>query len=225
MYTVLQQLNEEMGDVVARVGRSLVQVRNSGRGTGAGTIWHPDGLIITNAHVVSVSLCRYPPTLPTHTFDRGALQVTLPDGSVTPAHLLAYDAGYDLAALAVDATNLPTISLGESSRLMPGQWVIALGHPWGVIGAATAGVVIGMGPVLSPAEGPEGQEAGPSGREWVAVSLHLRPGYSGGPLIDVQGRLVGINTVMTGPDVGMAVPVHVVKVFLRQKLGSGNVAA
>ena len=54
----------------------------------------------------------------------------------------------------------------------------------------------------------------------LAVSLHLRPGYSGGPLLDAEGRLVGINTMMTGPDIGMAVPVHVVKRFLREKLGS-----
>jgi S1-C subfamily serine protease len=58
------------------------------------------------------------------------------------------------------------------------------------------------------------------GREWIAVSLHLRPGHSGGPLVDVQGRLVGINTMMAGPEVGLAVPVHVVKTFLRRALGS-----
>jgi S1-C subfamily serine protease len=79
-----------------------------------------------------------------------------------------------------------------------------------VTGAATGGVVIGVG-----AEWPEMPR---SGREWVVVSLHLRPGHSGGPLVDTQGHLVGINTLMTGPDVGVAVPVHVVKAFLRQTL-------
>ena len=54
------------------------------------------------------------------------------------------------------------------------------------------------------------------GREWVVVSLHLRPGYSGGPLVDAQGWLVGVNTMMTGPDVGVAVPVHIVKDFMRR---------
>ena len=57
-------------------------------------------------------------------------------------------------------------------------------------------------------------------REWIAVSLELRPGHSGGPLVDDQGRLIGINTMMAGPEVGMAVPVHVVKEFLRQEVGS-----
>jgi S1-C subfamily serine protease len=81
-----------------------------------------------------------------------------------------------------------------------------------VAGAVTAGVVAGVGRDLP--------EMPRSDREWIAVSLHLRPGHSGGPLVDDQGRLVGMNTMMAGPDVGLAVPVHVVKHFLRQAVGS-----
>ncbi|UCC65457.1 MAG: trypsin-like peptidase domain-containing protein [Anaerolineae bacterium] len=195
MAEVLQQLNLDMSSVVEDVRRSLVQISNGWRGAGAGTIWHSDGLILTNAHVVG----------------RRSLQVTLPDAQKLPARLLAHDRRLDLAALNVDATALPTIELGNSKRLQPGQWVLALGHPWGVPGAATAGVVIGVGP--SP-EMPLPQ------RELIQVSLHLRPGYSGGPLVDVKGRLLGINTMMAGPDVGLAVPVHEVKAFLRRALGS-----
>jgi S1-C subfamily serine protease len=172
-----------------------VQITNGQRGAGAGTIWHADGLIVTNAHVVG----------------RRSLRVTLPDGRTLPARLLARDASRDLAALAVDATGLPTSELGQSKQLQPGQWVLALGHPWGVAGAVTAGVVIGVGP---PPEMPLPQ------RELIQVGLRLRPGHSGGPLVDVHGRLVGINTMMAGPEVGLAVPVHVVKTFLRQALGS-----
>jgi len=196
MSTVLQQLNAEMASVVEDVERSLVMVRSGGGGAGAATIWHPEGLIVTNAHVVQ----------------RGPLTVTLLDGRTLPARLLAVDSGLDLAALVVQAAGLPSIELGDSRRLKPGQWVLALGHPWGVRGAVTAGVVVGVG-----AEWPELPRFG---REWVVISLHLRPGYSGGPLLDVQGRLVGVNTLMTGPDVGMAVPVHVVKAFLRERMGS-----
>ena len=192
----IKELNDEIADVVDAVRGSLVQVRNGGRGAGAGTIWHPDGLILTNAHVV----------------DRGPLQITLADGRTLPARVLAHDAGLDVAALAVQATDLPTIDLGESRRVRPGQLVLALGHPWGVVGAATAGVVIGVGS--------QWPETARSKREWIAVSLNLRPGNSGGPLVDGRGRLLGINTVMTGPEVGMAVPVHVVKSFLKSALGS-----
>jgi serine protease Do len=192
---LLQQLNLEMSAVVENVRRSLVQITNGQRGTGAGTIWHADGLIVTNAHVVG----------------RRSLRATLPDGRTLPVRLLARDASCDLAALAVDATGLPTSELGQSKQLQPGQWVLALGHPWGVAGAVTAGVVIGVGP---PPEMPLPQ------RELIQVGLRLRPGHSGGPLVDVHGRLVGINTMMAGPEVGLAVPVHVVKTFLRQALGS-----
>ena len=194
--TLLQQLNQELDRVVAAGRRSLVEVRTDGRGGGAGAIWHPDGLIVTNAHVAT----------------RPYVQVVLPDGSVRPGRVLARDPGLDVAALVVDAADLTAIELGDSQRLQPGQWVLALGHPWGVAGAAAAGVVIGAGRDLP--------ELPASDREWVAVSLPLRPGNSGGPLLDAAGRLVGINTMMAGPQVGMAVPVHVAKAFLRRELGA-----
>jgi S1-C subfamily serine protease len=110
----------------------------------------------------------------------------------------------------VDAKNLPTIEPGESKKVRPGEWVTSVGHPWGVLGSATSGIVIGL--ESSPNGSPD------SRREFIAVSLHLRPGYSGGPLLDVQGRLIGINTMMNGPDVGIAIPVHVVKRFLHESL-------
>ena len=195
MSDLLKQLNDEMAAAIERVRRSLVEIKNGRGGVGAGTIWHPEGLIVTNAHVVG----------------RRRLKVTLADGRTLPARLLAHDTDLDLAALSVDATNLPTIELGHSRRLQSGQWVLALGHPWGVLGAVTAGVVIGLGPH------PEGIL--PS-RDLIQVNLPLRPGHSGGPLVDAGGRLVGINTMMNGPQVGLAVPVHEAKQFLRGTLGS-----
>ncbi len=195
---LVEQLNERLSGTLETVHRSLVQVHNGRRGNGAGTIWHSDGLIITNAHVIGGA-------------GRGknGIKVTLPNGETIPAQVLASDNSLDLAALAVDAKGLPTIELGHSRRLHPGQWVMAVGHPWGVKGAASAGVVIDMGPP------PEIQ----THREFVQVGLQLRPGHSGGPLVDVEGRLVGINTMITGPEVGLAVPVHVVKEFLRETIG------
>lgn len=196
MPSLLSLLNAEMADVVEGVRQSLVEIRNGHRGVGAGTIWHPEGLILTNAHVVG----------------RRSLQVALPDGRRLAAQVVAHDVSRDIAALTVEATDLPTIELGDSQKLRAGQWVLALGHPWGVAGAATAGVIAGVGKQLP--------EMPLSDRDWIAVSLHLRPGHSGGPLVDDRGRLVGINTMMAGPDVGLAVPVHVVKQFLRQAVGS-----
>jgi S1-C subfamily serine protease len=195
----LQSLNDGLANTVERVHRSLVQISN-GRGAGAGTIWHTDGLIITNAHVVH---------------GHHNLHVTLPDGRKLPSQVIAFDRESDLAALSVQADELPTIELGDSRLLKPGQWVMAVGHPWGVQGAITSGVVIGTGANLPDV---------PPGREWIALDLHMRPGHSGGPLVDSAGRLVGINTMITGPDVGFAIPVQAVKSFLKQTLGAQKIA-
>ncbi len=194
MTTTLQTLNDDMASVAHEAGRSLVQVRSGRHGAGAGTIWHSDGLILTNAHVVGSR----------------NVEVELPGGASLPARLLAYDQANDLAALSVDASGLPAIALGDSRRLQAGQWVLAIGHPWGLRGAVTAGVVIGVSDYWP--------ETPYSGRELIAAALPLRPGNSGGPLLDVQGRLVGINAMITGPQIAYAVPVHVAKAFLRQTL-------
>lgn len=202
MTSLLKQLNADMADVVARVRQSLVQVSDGRGGAGAGTIWHADGLIVTNAHVIARG---------------GHLTVSLADGRDLPARVLAYDTQNDLAALAVEANGLPTIEPGDSQGVQPGQWAMALGHPWGVRDAVTGGVVIGSGEDLVELHGA-------TGRGWLAVSLHLRPGHSGGPLFDVAGRLIGVNTLMTGPDVGAAIPVDTVKAFLKRALGTAQAA-
>jgi serine protease Do len=204
---LLRQIDLDLSAAVDMARRSLVEISNGHRGQGAGTIWHADGLIVTNAHVVHGK----------------SPKVTLPDGRTLPAKVLAHDSSLDVAALKVDASDLPTVTLGESSKLRAGEWVLALGHPWGVEGAATAGIVIGVGsdwPELPRPNrgGPAPASPSPSDGEWLVASLHLRPGHSGGPMVDAHGRLVGINTMMAGPGVGVGVPVHVVKRFLQQTL-------
>lgn len=201
----LRQLNGDLAGLAAGALPSLVQVRSEGRGVGAGTIWHADGLVVTNAHVVR---SRRGPA---------KLNVLLHDGRTAPARLLAWDDESDLAALQVELDGLPAAALGDARRLRPGDWVLALGHPWGVAGAATAGVVIQCGPGLA--------DLAAGGREFVAASLHLRPGHSGGPLLDAEGRLVGVNSMMNGPDVGVAVPAHVAVAFLKRALGRPAQAA
>ena len=203
--SVLRRVNDHLAEVVSNARQSLVHIHSDGRrgGHGAGTLWHADGLVVTNAHVVHSR----------------RMKVTLPDGETYPARLLATDKGRDLAALAIESDDddleleFPVVEPGDSRSLQAGDWVIALGHPWGVAGAAAAGVVIGVG------RSPEmARELG----DFVQVSLQLRPGHSGGPLLAADGRLVGINVMMAGPEVGLAVPVHAVKKFLQQALGSGE---
>lgn len=186
-------LDAEMATAVDEVHTSLVQLTNGRRGGGAGTIWHSDGLILTNAHVVR----------------RRAPRVTLWDGRDFPSRLLALDEKRDLAALRIDAHNLPTIKPGDSRRLAAGTWVLAVGHPWGVVGAVSAGTIIAVG---RPLEWPNFPG------ELIQTSLWLRPGHSGGPLVDGNGRLLGINTMISGPQVGLAIPFHIVKAFLKENL-------
>ncbi|MDZ4770033.1 MAG: trypsin-like peptidase domain-containing protein [Chloroflexota bacterium] len=196
MSGVYAQLNSALSGMIGSVLRSVVQVRDGSRGAGAGTIWHRDGLIITNAHVAA----------------NRVLQVALPDGRVLDATVIARDEARDLAALSIGARDLPTIPLGSARTLQAGQWVMALGHPWGVTNAATGGVLIGVGSNLPDID--------LARRDWVVADLHLRPGNSGGPMIDVNGRLIGVNTLMTGPGVGVAVSVDTAKDFLRETLGA-----
>ena len=200
MTSTLEQLSNSMADLVSQVRASLVEVHDGRRGAGAGSIWHSDGLIITNAHVVRSN----------------GLRVTLPDRRELAARVLARDDRLDLAALAVDAADLPTMEIGDSKQLQPGQIVLAMGHPWGVAGAVTSGVLIGTG---------ASRDGGPDDRERLITSLRLRPGNSGGPMFDVHGRLVGVSTMITGPDIAMAVPVHVAKRFLQNALRAEQKAA
>jgi S1-C subfamily serine protease len=190
---MLSTINEDLANAISVARKALVTIRDGRRGNGAGTVWHSKGLILTNAHVVNG---RSP-------------VIELQSGDRLQAKVLARDRNLDLAALSVSADELETIPLGDSRRLRPGEFVIAIGHPWGVSAAATAGSLIDIGSDL-----PELSMRG----DLMALALHLRPGHSGGPVLNASGELVGINTMMAGPDVGVAVPIHVVKRFLKINL-------
>ena len=197
MDSVLTQFSRGIASVGERVLPAVVQIRNGRAGAGAGIIWQSDGLLVTNAHVVNNRRVSQP-----------ALTVQLADGREFTPRLLAVDSEADLAVLRIDAYDLPAIELGSSQQLKPGELVFAFGFPWGVAGGATAGVVIGIGAQVG--------DMVSTRNEWIAASLHLRPGHSGGPMVDAQGRLIGINTLMNGPDVGVAVPVDVAQRFVKE---------
>jgi serine protease Do len=199
----LRELNDAMAHIITTVHQALVQIHNGERGIGAGTIWHSQGLILTNAHVVE-GYGR-----------RDHLTLSLPDGRELPARIIETNRQYDLAALYVEADDLPTITLGDSHQLRVGDVVFAIGHPWGVKNAVTTGIVIGLS---APPEVQMPQE------EWIAVDAHMRPGHSGGPLVNDRGQLIGINTMITGPAVGYAIPIHVVKRFLKESIGEAATA-
>ena len=191
MSTLLQQLNHDLANVTDRVRRSLVQVQSGRHGAGSGLVVGAGGLVVTCAHVVRQ---RFP-------------HVVLADGRRLRGQIIGYDEERDLAALAVEADVRPVAPLGDSADVRAGDVVVAVGHPWGVVGAATAGVVLSAGARWAPPL---------AGRDWIAADLHLRPGHSGGPLVSARGETVGLCTMLIGPDLGVAVPSDDVRAFLRR---------
>jgi serine protease Do len=184
-----------VSEVVERVGASVVEVRTRGAGAGAGTIWRAGGTIVTNHHVVP--------------HDRA--QVALAGGRTLDARVVARDAVNDLAVLRVDADGLPAVPPGDARSLRAGELVLAIGHPFGVRGALTVGVV---------SQSPSGRRPAWTGqrRELIVADVLLGPGNSGGPLVDARGRVVGINAMVHG-GLALAVPVHLVEALVAGMTG------
>ena len=188
---ITARLARELAAVVDRLRRATVQVRTRGAGMGAGVLWRAgDGsraLVITNAHVV-----------------RGnRTTIELSDGTVASARAVARDPKRDLAALEFAADrDLPYAVGRESPPLEVGELVIALGHPGGLVGAATLGMI-------HAASERDGRTP-----RWIQADVRLAPGFSGGPLADAQGRLIGINTMVRG-GLALAVPAATIDAWLR----------
>jgi len=213
MNSLLQTLSDDLAQVAERIQPALVQITDGKSSIGSGTIWHKDGLIVTNAHVIVERARRWRGRFGQIQRSQRKMRdvyVVLSDGRQFDVNVLAVDEDNDLAALAIDAQDLPTITVGDSHAVKAGHWVMAMGHPWGVVDSITGGVVIGAADDL-----PEMR----TGREWLALNLRLRPGHSGGPLVNIDGELIGVNTMITGPEVGFAIPAHTVKAFMKKALG------
>ena len=190
--SVGEQVGVELAALVERVRLSMVRIGTSANNLGSGTIWDASGLIVTNAHVAFGD----------------DLQVTTADGRLSSARLVGLQHETDIAVLRVNVDGLLPIERGDPRETRPGELVFSMGHPWGSEDGLTVGVFIGLERALPGKRG--------AGANWIAASLHLRPGHSGGPMFDGRGRLLGLNTVMQGPDVGVAVPVHTIDQIVRE---------
>ncbi len=189
------ELSDALSGVAGRIRRSLAVVHNGRRGAGAGVVWRSSGLIVTNNHVIA----------------HGKPRVTLDDGREFPARILAQDAEIDLALLQIEANELPAAPIADSRSLRVGQMVMAIGHPWGQRAFLTRGIVSGMS---------QAETGGKRGSVPVIRSdVHLAPGNSGGPLINASGGVVGINTMIVGGDISLAIPSHLVESFVQEVLG------
>jgi len=188
-------LDDSMAEVARRVQRSLVVVHNGRRGAGAGVVWRAGGYIITNYHVIA----------------HGKPAVSLSDSSEHPARVVAQAPELDLALLQIATAQVPVALVADSRGMQVGQIVFAIGHPWGQRGYFTAGVISSLDTVQTR----NGHGAVPI----IRSDVLLAPGNSGGPLVNVAGGVLGINTMIVGGDQGVAIPSHVVESFVNQSIG------
>jgi serine protease Do len=191
-----QTVSDGLAGLTDRARRSTVAVSSRPGGWAAGVIWQADGLIVTNSHVMQ----------------EDAAEVETRDGRRWLARLVRRDEERDLAAIRVDADGLEAATIGESDELRVGQFVAAVGHPWGQRWTVTAGIV--MSTPRATLESPLPFE------ESIRADLRLAPGNSGGPLVDAHGRVVGVNSMVAG-GIAVAVPSSAVCRFLSEQIEAG----
>src|SRR2546428_2047688 len=189
-----------------------VRVRRSGpvkddqegeprRAAGTGFIIDPDGIIVTNAHVVEGA---------------NSVQVRLFDGRRFGARVMGKDNRVDIAVLKIDgAKSLPVLPLGDSNRVRVGEFVLALGHPFGLEHSVSFGIVSRRGTPLTVAT---------PGFDFIQTDAAINPGNSGGPLINMAGEVVGINSMAArNGSIGFAIPSSLVKTLVPQLIAQGKV--
>lgn len=174
------------------------------RGTGSGFIMSGDGVILTNAHVVD-----------------GAenVTVTLKDGREFSGKVMGQDPVTDVAVVKIQANNLPTVTLGNSEELRPGEWAIAIGNPLGLDNTVTAGIISATGRSSADVRVPDKRV------NFIQTDAAINPGNSGGPLLNQRGEVIGMNTAIIGgaQGLGFAIPINTAQRIANQLIANGKV--
>ena len=176
--SALVSLSEEIENVADKVSKSVVSVHSRTRGNGSGVVWTSDGLIVTCSHIVR---------------NLDELEVSLSNGKSFPAKVIGNDPYSDIALLKIQANGkndsiyLNPIEIGDSENLRAGQFVLALANPYGQYPSITEGIITSERSSLG------GSQWGAITDNIVITDARLNPGYSGGPLVDVEGKMIGLN--------------------------------
>jgi serine protease Do len=211
----LIRFNQLLGDLAEQLKPALVHIRarrtapskdkdddsEPRRSSGSGFLIEPSGLIVTNAHVVE---------------DADYLQVRLADGRRFTGKVVGQDGRVDLALVRIEgASNLPTLPVGDSNRVRVGEFVLALGHPFGLEQTVSFGIVSRKGAPL--------QVAAP-GFDFIQTDASINPGNSGGPLVNMAGQVIGVNSMAArNGSIGFAIPSNLVKLLVPQLATKGKV--
>ncbi len=176
-------------------GRSFGYEQQPRTGTGSGVIYTSDGYIMTNNHVVAFA---------------DEFEVTLHDNREFKARLVGRDENTDMAVIKIDAKNLPAIEIGNSDDVRVGEWALAVGNPFDLTSTVTAGIISAKGRDINIIKGGKAIES------FIQTDAAVNPGNSGGALVDVNGRLIGINSAIATPTgvfagYSFAIPVNLVK--------------
>ncbi|ABB57131.1 HhoA/HhoB/HtrA family serine endopeptidase [Synechococcus elongatus] len=173
------------------------------RGSGSGFIFDSNGLLMTNAHVVEGA-------------DR--VQVRLKDGRTYDGQVLGADPVTDVAVVKIDAKDLPTVRIGNSDNLRPGEWAIAIGNPLGLDNTVTVGIISATGRSSSEVGIPDKRVG------FIQTDAAINPGNSGGPLLNAAGEVIGINTAIRadGQGIGFAVPINTARRIADQIIQTGK---
>src|SRR6266550_7938742 len=212
----LARFNDLLADLAERLKPAIVHVRvrreaptstddsqepQERRASGSGFLIDPAGVIVTNAHVVE---------------DVTTAQVRLFDGRRFTGKVIGRDSRVDLALLKLDGVKgLPTLALADSNRVRVGEFVLALGHPFGLEHTVSFGIVSRKGAPLTVAA---------PGFDFIQTDAAINPGNSGGPLVNMDGQVIGVNSMAArNGSIGFAIPSNVVKLLVPQLATKGKV--